>query len=243
MLGIGLSMGAFASTTDTYYDQHAKGWHWYDDPAQDKTAPEKVQPVDPARQLSTVRANIKTALAKAIINPTEKNVENYIASQNAMSDRAHQFANTWQKVLLMHPELDYSIQHPTNSNAVKIYYNEQRTAEDNAIAKLAKESGLFFFYKSTCPYCREFAPVVKAFAERYGLSLIPITMDGIALPEFPHSVIDKGQAAQFKVQVEPSLFAVNPYTHKAYPIAYGLVSEAFLRKRIHDIAVNFQGAR
>jgi conjugal transfer pilus assembly protein TraF len=241
LIALFINVQCFAeSIEDNYYDQHAKGWHWYDDPEPKA----KVKPMpsnDPVEQMNAIRSAIQRSMAKAIIDPTKENVETYIATQNAMSNRANQFANTWQQVLLEHPELDYSLIHPTNAMATQIYYGEQHKAQEAAIEKLSQESGLFFFYKSTCPYCQKFAPVVKAFAERYHMTVIPITMDGISLPEFPHSLIDRGQSLKFNVQVEPSLFAVNPYTHRAYPIAYGLVSEDYLRQRILDIAKNFRG--
>jgi conjugal transfer pilus assembly protein TraF len=221
-----------------FYDGHAEGWHWYIDP---KIQHELKKKKDPIEQMNALRFTIKRALDNAILNPTDENVKNYIALQNQLSDKASAFANTWQKVLLENPELNYSLVHPTNNIASQIDIDLRHQKEDLAIAKLATESGLFFFYKSTCPYCQRFAPTVKDFAERYKIAVIPITLDGIALPEFPESKLDNGQAAKFHVTVEPSLFAVNPYTKKAYPIAYGMISEESLRQRILDIANNFQG--
>ena len=166
---------------------------------------------------------------------------NYITLQNQLSAQSTRFAEQWQKVLLLSPELNYNLVHPTNQLATHIYADEHRKKEEEAIAALSKQSGLFFFYRSTCPYCQRFAPIVKAFSSTYHLTVIPVTTDGISLPEFPHSYPDRGQAKVFQVKVEPSLFAVNPYTHKAYPIAYGLISESELRQRILDIANRFQG--
>ena len=110
-----------------------------------------------------------------------------------------------------------------------MYLNEQKQQEDKAIALLAKHSGLFFFYRSSCPYCQRFAPIVKDFSERYDITVVPITTDGIALPAFPHSHIDQGQSARFKVTVEPALFTVDPYSGEIIPVGYGLMSEDELR--------------
>lgn len=221
----------------SFYGSHAQGWHWYDDPKEDIKKLSK----DPVKQMDALKATIQRALDTAILNPTDENVKNYIVLQNQMSDQSSVFANVWQKVLLDNPELNYALIHPTNNLAKKVDIDLQHQKEDLAVEKLAQASGLFFFYKSTCPYCRKFAPIVKDFAARYNLTIIPITLDGIALPEFPDSKTDNGQAAKFNVTVEPSLFAVNPYTHKAYPISYGLVSEEELRQRILDIANGFKG--
>ena len=236
-----------------YYKNHADGWHWYNEEIiaaqinkEDIAKEEQVKQdflnsKDPIKKMEALQARIKRSLNRAILDPTDRNVRDYIALQNRMSNQATIFSNVWQKVLFENPDLNYSLVHPTNSIAKRVDLDLKRKKEDEAIAKLAKESGLFFFYSSSCLYCKKFAPIVKNFALRYKMSVIPITLDGIVLPEFPKSKIDKGQASKFNVTVEPSLFAVNPYSKKAYSISQGLVSEEALRKRILDIAQNFMG--
>lgn len=230
---------ASISQADNYYDKHAEGWHWYVDPPQENPAEEKA--VDPRIQMKAVREALQHALDQAILHPTPEHVKQYITLQNQMSDRASEFAQTWKNVLLYNPELDFTLTHPTNQVASQVYRDEQNKAQDEAIRTLAKTSGLFFFYRSNCPYCQRFAPVVKAFSQRYGIAVIPITLDGVALPEFPNSRIDQGQAARFHAKVVPALFTVNPYTQQAVPVSYGLTSEAELRNRILQIAQSFPG--
>ena len=219
-----------------FYDGHADGWHWYSS----KDAEEKKStPDDPIEQMKILRLTIERSLAKAILNPTDVNVKNYISLQNKLGDQSSKFADVWQKVLLDNPELNYSLIHPTNNLAKQVDLDLQHKKEEQAITKLAKEGGLFFFYSSTCGYCRKFAPILKNFSANYNISVIPITIDGGILPEFPNSKLNRGHAAKFSVTVEPSLFAVNPYTGKAYPVSQGLISEYDLRKRILDISQNF----
>lgn len=240
---LGLLMSAHAlADTPAYFDNHEKGWHWYEQtPVAEK--PEQVTtPPDPTEQMSAVRATVTRALNQAILEPSEENVSNYIALQNQVSNRASQFANVWQKVLLNQPDLNYALVHPTSQIGSQVDTDAHHAKEDQAIAKLASETGLFFFYHSTCPYCQRFAPILKNFATRYGITVIPVTTDGVSLPEFPNSKIDAGQARKFNVTVEPALFAVNPYTHRAYPVSYGLLTEDDLRKRILDLANNFESS-
>ena len=144
---------------------------------------------------------------------------------------------------MTHPELNYSLDHPTNQVGIQIYQEEESKKKDTAIQVFKKQYGLFFFYKSTCPYCKRFAPILASFALRYGLAIIPITLDGIPLPEFPNTRNDTGQASKFHVSMTPALFAVNPYTQKAFPVAYGLTSETELRDNIYKIMTQYQGVR
>ena len=230
-----------AASEASYYQQHATGWHWYNDPVNVEDPENNNVSSDPIEQMNAVRATIQRALNKAVIEPTHDNVKAYISLQNQLMSQSGKFSNTWEGILLENPSLDYSLIHPTNNIARQVESDQENLKEEAAILALAKQSGLFFFYRSTCPYCQRFAPIVKNFAERYGVTVIPITTDGVSLPEFPNSFIDQGQKETFHVTVEPSLFAVNPYTHQAYPVSYGLISEADLKKRILDIATRFKG--
>jgi conjugal transfer pilus assembly protein TraF len=231
----------FHAEAETYYDQHAVGWHWYRDPIRHPRNPLPPIQTDPVQQMRVERETVERALDAAVLMPTRDNIKRYIVLQNQTSARASHFAKLWQVVLLQNPDLDYSIAHPTNQLAREVYLDQENSNEDAAIKKLAAHSGLFFFYRSTCPYCQRFAPILKDFSERYGITVVPITTDGIALPSFPHSHPDTGQSARFHVTVEPALFTVDPYSHQAVPVSYGLLSEGDLRKRILEIADHFQG--
>jgi conjugal transfer pilus assembly protein TraF len=232
-----------ALANDIAYD-HEIGWYW--NGTQDEEKPFKAQatqnePAEPIEQMNAVKKTIQTALDAAILEPTPNNVQHYIELQNQLSNRAQQFTNNWQQVLMSHPELNYSLTHPTSSIGLQVYHEEQSKGKDEAIAQFAKQTGLFFFYRSTCPYCHRFAPILKSFSEHYGIKIIAITMDGIPLAEFPDSHNDTGQSSQFHVTMTPSIFAVNPYTQRAYPVAYGLTSESELKDNIYKIIEREKG--
>ena len=221
-----------------YYAEHEVGWFWYDDPKEvtvEHPMTPTPQSTDPNVIVNTAKQRINTALNQAIVSPTVENITKYIELQEAMGARAETISTVWQQALLKRPDLNYSLKHPTNNVALQVYHEEESRKKETAVAAFAKKTGLFFFYKSTCPYCQRFAPILKSFAARYGLTVIPVTMDGIPLPEFPDSRTDNGQSKQFQVTVTPSLFAVNPYTQKAVPVAYGLTSETELRDNIYKI--------
>jgi conjugal transfer pilus assembly protein TraF len=223
-----------------YYDSEPRGWHWYDNPTPTYDDEDEETP-DPLDAMNAENKAILRALYTARKYPTKENVKNYIAMQHAVMGEARKFSHVWEAVLIENPELNYAIKHPTNNYARMIEEDELRKKEEAAIQQLAKVSGLFFFYRSTCPYCRAFAPTLKQFAEQYGIKVVPITTDGISLPQFPDSRLNQGQAEAFGVKAEPALFAVNPYTQKAFPITYGLISFADLKRRILDIATQFDG--
>lgn len=226
-----------SAKADNFWEEKAVGWHWYQDSVEDKPGSNNVAVMtDPISAMESLQHQVKQTLDLAILNPTEENIRNYIALQNQLGDRAQHFADVWRSVLLHYPELDFSLQHPTNNLAKQIDLDNSRRQENIAIQQFAQRNGLFFFYRSTCPYCQRFAPIIKDFSKRYGLAVVPITTDGISLPEFPESHIDQGQAGRLKVTIEPALFTADPKTHRIIPVSYGLLSEDELRERLLAIA-------
>lgn len=229
----------FAEET-TYFTEHTKGWHWYNDPKESDDSDEGSEN-DPITKMNAVRATVQRALNNAVINPSKENVKNYIVLQNQVANHANQFNHNWQAVLLDNPELNYSLLHPTNNLAKQVEYDQNHVAEEKIVRQLAQNYQLYFFYRSTCPYCQRFAPIVKDFAETYGFNVLPITTDGISLPEFPDSYINQGESQIYNVTVEPTLFAVNPVTHKAIRIATGLTSQSEIKKNIVALTTHFEG--
>ena len=186
--------------------------------------------------MAALQEKVKQSLDQAILNPTLENVGNYIQLQNQISTQANRFAQVWKTVLLKNPTMDFSMQHPTNSIGKQVYLDQNHEQEERALHNLSIHSGLFFFYRSTCPYCQRFAPIIKDFSQRYGITVIPVTTDGVSLPDFPNSRGDQGQAAQLGVTVEPALFTVDPRQKRIVPVGYGLMSEDELRQRLLAIA-------
>lgn len=220
---------------DSFWSEHAMGWHWYQDPS--KGSPEKTPVLtDPITEMEDLQHQVKQSLDQAVLYPTLENVENYIQLQNKISLQANRFAQVWKTVLLKSPEMDFSLKHPTNGIGKQVYLDLNHEQEEQALHHLSIHSGLFFFYRSTCPYCQRFAPIVRNFSQRYGISVIPVTTDGVSLPDFPHSRTDQGQAAQLGVTVEPALFTVDPTLNRILPVGYGLMSEDELRQRLLEMA-------
>jgi len=232
---------AIASANETYFNEHAKGWHWYNDPKKEENTSEENDENNPVEEMNAVHATIKKTLDKAVLDPNKENVKNYIILQNQMMTRANQFNHNWQAVIMENPELNYSLLHPTNNLAKQVDNDLIKDKEEKAIKEFFRNNELYFFYRSNCPYCQKFAPIIKDFVETYGIAILPITTNGISLPEFPNSYIDQGESKIYKVSVEPALFAVNPKTHKVVPVAFGLTSQAEIKKNILSLTTNFEG--
>ena len=230
------------SSEDRYfYEDHARGWHWYEREAQaddlnserDSTNPNVSQAQYPAtEELKLYQARLEEAKAKAVMHPTAMNVAAYQRMQYEMIEKSGKFAEIWMRNVYRNPDIDYAQKSPTSQNAKHIYLAEQKKEAEEKIHKLSREYGLFFFFKNECPYCDAFASTVKGFSEKYGWDVLAISEFGEKHELFKRSVQDNGLAENWGVSVYPSLFAVNPKTGHVIHVAMGMISIQEMEERI-----------
>ena len=253
LLGFLSIKGGFAAS---FFGEHARGWHWYEvlpepDKKEEAIAHTENQnrrawnsrdwksphPKTPTELVKAYREVLESRLHAAWVNPTPQNLKAYQEMQKDLMDRSQTFATVWMQSVFQNPELDHTLVSPANQQGrhLQIDLEKERTAR--TIQNLSQEYGLFFFFSADCPYCHQFAPIVKRFAETYGWEVIAISVDAGApgrgsLAEFPNAQNDNGLFEAWNLKVLPSLFAVNPKTKSTMPIAYGLTSLDEMENRI-----------
>lgn len=219
-----------------FFQDKERGWFWYEEPPAPEAKKDIEKPLAsypfPPPTLEEAQRQLKDLKERAVMHPSEENLVAYIRLQNWVSDKSEQFADMWQRVIWRHPELDYSIGHPTDAQAILVRKDAEIANYSARLADIGRTYGLFFIFRSTCPYCHREAPMLKRFARRYGISVVPISQDGPGLPDYPHPRPDAGISAQLGVQSVPALFLVNPNRREVMPIAYGLISEQELIQRM-----------
>jgi conjugal transfer pilus assembly protein TraF len=239
----------------TYYDRKAEGWHWYESSNQWSVISNQKENIqnpertlenkrklkkgedgkssnDPLVRLGAFKKEVERLKAIAVLNPTYSNVKDYMEIQKKLMDRATRFAQKWMEVVYTTPKLDYTLRHPTSQAARHVYLDQERTKMDTQIRALSQTHGLFFFYSSQCAYCKQFAPIVKAFAAKYHWEVLPISLDGESLPEFPHTKVDNGSALALGIRSVPTLLAIEPRTGKVIPLSYGMSTHDQIEDRI-----------
>ncbi len=229
------------SASGSFYDRKAEGWHWYEslcdsyqkaEISNQKEKLAKSSKEDPLARMKTFKEKVEKLKAIAVLNPTFQNVKAYMEIQKVLLDKSTQFAQKWLEVVYTTPQLDYILKHPTSQAARHVYLDQQREHIEKRIRTLSQTHGLFFFYSSQCVYCKEFAPIVKSFAQKYQWDVLPISLDGKRLPEFPDSRLDNGTAKALGVQFVPTLLAVEPKTGKVFPLSYGMSTHDHIEERI-----------
>ncbi|EGU3705140.1 type-F conjugative transfer system pilin assembly thiol-disulfide isomerase TrbB [Salmonella enterica] len=96
------------------------------------------------------------------------------------------------------------------------------------------------FMQSTCQYCRQFAPVLKAFSRQTGLDVFPVSLDGKGDAEFPDVL-----PATPDVMVEyfqsglpvatPTTFLTNVNTMETWPLLQGAAGAGEFRARLDEV--------
>jgi conjugal transfer pilus assembly protein TraF len=221
----------------SFFERRAEGWHWYQDSVQ-KSEIREQNPLrggkilSPTEAIEAQRKVLETKLHAAIVEPTRENLIAYITAQKALMDQSEKFSEMWKQVVMTTPSLDETLVHPVDQNARHVYYTQKHQDLEKRIKKLSAEYGLFFFFRKNCGYCHQFAPVVKRFSQKYGWSVLSISLDGGTLPEFPAARQNNGIAERLQITHVPALIALHPKTGQLIPLAYGLISESEIEQRV-----------
>ena len=104
------------------------------------------------------------------------------------------------------------------------------------IKSLAATHGLIFVFRGDCPHCHRFAPILKRFEEEFGFTVLAISMDGRAIPEYPNARPDNGMAARLNATAVPALYLTAPATREIRPVGFGVMSMTDLVDRIAALA-------
>lgn len=232
---------ASASYADSFFKDHARGWHWYETmPVAEEEHPSQTHPENvaapssktPSELVKAYREELENRLHRAWVDPSHKNIKSYQEMQKDMMDRSKVFSHTWLQTVFQNPDLDHTLVSPVNQQARHLQLDLEKERAHKTIKALSEENGLFFFFAGDCPHCHTFAPIVKRFSEQYGWNVIAISVDGGTLAEFPNAQHDNGLFQAWEVKVLPSLYAVNPSTKTVIPVAYGVTAMDEMENRI-----------
>lgn len=220
MLGLGALLGPGAHALSNG-DRRPHGWIWYTPmPA---AQPRPLRPAPPhstatapmgPREWSTawIRATLPRLRDLAIQDPSEKNVRAYLLLQHLAMDRAQRFAEVSMMVTQGDPTLDENTRFPLATGAAQAGVERAKQGMVTAIQILAKTTGMYFFFSSTCEYCHADLPVLRTFELETGMKVVGISLDGQPIDNqlFPNYLINTDQAQRLGVSYTPAFFLVHP---------------------------------
>ncbi|HXF47389.1 MAG TPA: conjugal transfer protein TraF, partial [Burkholderiaceae bacterium] len=182
-----------------------RGFHWYppptrpkppkdDKPKRDEAKPTTAAPtrLEDIRDIDTLRGEVKRRLEAAVMDPTEKNMRDYLEANTLLLRKSALFADQWRRVVWTHPEFDYNTVNPAANFAQIELKAARRYEEERTLRELAADYGLVVFVRADCPFCRMQAPVLRWLSSRFGLELLPISLDRVPNEDYPDARPDNG---------------------------------------------------
>jgi len=261
------SLTAYAGNTQWYHGK-ADGWFFYNEEEEPKevkkkpkkepkpvaVAPKQNEPKHkqkekkeydgpPPMSSAWLKVNLPKYLNLALDNPSPKNVSVYLYLQKLSMDKASKFGKMAKMVSSTDPKLDETTRRSQMTASTKFLAARANQAKDKVLSKLAKTTGLYYFYSKNCTYCKLSNQLMEAFKRNFGFEVLAISMDGSS-PSSPmlgeNWTLDGGQSATLEVIQVPAIFIVNPESNGVSSVVQGAVAYETLGNRIL-MASNLKG--
>jgi conjugal transfer pilus assembly protein TraF len=234
------------ATDPDFYKDKERGWFWKEDPVK-KEKDEKQSPPLIAPQVNSpnekipldtkwLKENLETIMYRAMDNPTEENLASFAWAQRLMLDMGSRFSSKMSDFMLGEELLDENNRRPTSTFALNQFKTEQNSAVADVLSKVqANTQGIWFFYASSCPYCKKMIPVIQRLKQDHGIDVLAISLDGGVIEgmEGIDVVVDYGQevADRFGVSITPTTYLVLQ-DNKIARVADGLRSLPELEQKL-----------
>ena len=179
-----------------------------------------------------MRLELKRREDLAIMDPSKEKMTDYLQLWQVVQDKGSTFADSWRRVVWQTPELDYALRRPSNNLAIRTFNNDADARQEAQLRALARDHGLIFFFKSDCPYCHTMAPAVRMMAERFGIEVLPVSIDGVGLPDFPHPQDGRDKAQAWGAQRVPALFMGSKVTGDRVALGFGVMALSEIMERM-----------
>lgn len=196
------------------------------------------------QELLQKRRQLNNTLAEALLRPSFDSTKKYMEAQKELTKRNQKFVRYWQQVLVSNPELDYSLNAPTDNSAIEERNKEKSQFIEKLLNMASKKYGLIFVYQGKSRASIRFSNLIKTLKTKYKFSIAPISIDGEVLSSFPKSIKAHKDVAEKKLGVKgkytPALFLFDIKSKSITPLSYGFISETDLKHRFLDVLTKFK---
>lgn len=229
---------------NSYCYENNLGWKFYCDDEEEKEEnieqtpqQEKQQKTESYRdKINRIREQVEETKAKAILEPTEENVKNYMYLQQKVVNQASFFSDVWRRILWSTPELDYTQQRPVSSIGKNVWQSDRENKILNTLKNINKRYGLFFIYSSGCGFCQKYSQILYDLKKEYKVEIRGISVDGVFLPQWEtNSFINTGQLEELGIDYStvPVTVLYDNLTNNIILVGYGLMTQDELMGRIY----------
>ncbi len=245
-----------------FFDDHARGWFWYEDPAPE---PELIEPEpvaltppaplpEPAPEPDPVaptpaaegpapgstawlREAMPVALDVATDDPTPENVERYFLLQREALDKSERFSEVAQLISTGHPTLDENRRRPRADQFAKMLDGQAAAGRQEVLRDLFSRSALILFVDRTCSACAMVGDNLHRLSQTHGLIWRVVSLDGTILPpQFNvETAFDQGISEQLGVTSGGAIFLATP-PNRFDPVTWNPTAGAEITERVVSVA-------
>lgn len=190
------------------------------------------------KKIEDFQKMLDEAKAKAVWEPTEDNIRQYMILQMQTMNQASLFSDVWRRVVWTHPTLDYTQKRPVNNIGKQLWYSDRESKTLNTLKNINKRYGIFFVYSTSCPYCIRYSQILKDFKQTHNIEIKGISIDGKFLPGWEkNSFVNKGQLERLGIDYRtvPITVLFDNTTESIIPVGYGLMAQDEILERIYVI--------
>ena len=161
-------------------------------------------------------------LKKAVQDPTEPNVVDYMVLQDIARRKALAFANVQTMMAQRHPELTTSPRYPVTSPGQTALVKMRMEEEEATIRDNRDNFALILFTQEECGFCEAQKSIMDYFIEKYQWPVRSIDIEQ-----------NSNMAARFNVTMTPSMLIVERNSGEYMPVSTGVLSLADLEDRLY----------
>jgi conjugal transfer pilus assembly protein TraF len=220
-----------------FYDRAMEGRYWYDErfneEPEDSKENKNINEENALESLEELKQKFETIKALAVLQPNRENLLKYMTIQNELVINAEKFANVWQQILLENPMLNGELTNPTAQYGIQAR-KAAHYMEIEALLNSAREKHvLLFVYDSSNKLSQAAGEMVQNFVADTNWQIVPITVDGKDLPEFPNSKILADQGLALGLKDTPAYIVGNLDNETIQHVGFGAISVSRLKENIY----------
>ena len=244
------------SPEPVFYETAKEGWFWYHDPppgvAEEadshnkstitrEAGPKAFEKKNPSMDKYTIKeiwnlhpdefqGLLNGVQKKAVQNPNEKNILEYLIMQDVARRKALAYANATKFVTQKYSDkFNINQVYPTTTPGISARVQEQQKEVSGTILAARENHALLFFVSQGCGFCDKQAAILTYFVEKYGWQIKPIDIGR-------HSTL----AARFNITTTPTLVLIKNGTERSMPISVGVVALSEMERKLYQ-AIRYMG--
>lgn len=244
------------SPEPVFYKTAKEGWFWYHDPppgvAEEsdshnkstitrEAGPKAFEKKNPSMDKYTIKeiwnlhpdefqGLLNGVQKKAVQNPNEKNILEYLIMQDVARRKALAYANATKFVTQKYSDkFNINQVYPTTTPGISARVQEQQKEISGTILAARENHALLFFVSQGCGFCDKQAAILTYFVEKYGWQIKPIDIGR-------HSTL----AARFNITTTPTLVLIKNGTEQSMPISVGVVALSEMERKLYQ-AIRYMG--